>query len=371
MGPTKELYIVDTTLREGEQDYLIGNMAREDKVRLAVALDNFGVDIIELGNPYENKRIQKDIEAVMGLGLKAKIVCHVRARKSDINAAYELGVDGINTYHGTSKYSQATTRKNKDQIVRDCVSVLKYARSLGNWQIRFSAEDASRSNPEEVMEIYKAVLPYVDRIGFADTIGCLTPEKVKAIFSLYSKLGKDLEGHFHNDAGNAYINAYTAIVNGATHINVTVNGVGERIGITALQALITELIIHGKMNLLTKYNLMMIDELERIASSIFNRVYKGPLSDFSFIHKAGIHTSAVIQNPESYEIFNPEEFGKKRVIDGTSGLVGRAALRLMSKQNELNLTEEQIYEIFLKLKNRESGDRLSEKDVVEMMRGIK
>lgn len=361
--------IVDTTLREGEQDYLIGDMKRGDKTKLAKALGKFGVDYIELGNPYENERIKNDIKEIMELGLNSKIVCHIRAKESDINAAHELGVEGINTYHGTSKYSQATTKKNINQIIKECTAALRYARSLGDWEIRFSAEDASRSNPDEVMEIYKAVLPYVDRIGFADTTGCLTPEEVKEKFRCYSQLGKDLEGHFHNDAGNAYINAFTAVDNGATHIDVTVNGVGERVGITALQALIAQLIINNKRDLLKKYDLKIVDELEHIGNSTFSRVYKGPLSDFGFIHKAGIHTSAVVQDPESYEIFRPEDFGKVRIVDITSGLVGRTALSYISKENGIDLTEKQIYEIFLKLKNRKNDKRLSQADVIDMMRG--
>ena len=359
--------IVDTSLREGWQWSYINNISIKDQIRIALGLDDFGIDYIEVGNPSV-RGIRLGIQEIAKLGLKnAKIVSHIRARKEDIEEAAKLDIDGINTYFGTSPYSQKVHGKSIGQVTELVIEALDFAGNIKpDWEIRFSEEDASRTPILQSIRLYRKILPYVDRIGFPDTTGRMGPLGVYIRCVIYHLLGKDLEFHGHNDLGNADDNAFNAIRGGATHISTTINGVGERNGITSLQGLIAEMIIGGKGDSLEKYELRIIDHLEHLGNEVYNMRYEGPLSDAAFSHKAGIHTRAIILGESNiYEILKPEDFGKKRRLHYSSVLVSKAVIAAIAEGLGVNLKKPQIYEIVNEIKKCEKD--FSPEDVGNMI----
>ncbi|NJK44075.1 MAG: homocitrate synthase, partial [Pleurocapsa sp. SU_196_0] len=196
--------IIDSTLREGEQ-FARGNFSRDDKLEIAKALDEFGVEFIEVTTPVASPESRATAEMLVSAGLKAKIITHTRCHLDDAKAAIETGVAGLDLLFGTSSYLREFSHgKSIPQIIETARGVIEYVRSHGV-QCRFSAEDTFRSEEADLLEIYRAVDAMgVNRVGLADTVGVATPRQV---FTLTSEVRRavncDIEFHGHNDTGCA------------------------------------------------------------------------------------------------------------------------------------------------------------------------
>ncbi|KAL8691521.1 MAG: hypothetical protein Q9218_003264 [Villophora microphyllina] len=181
-------------------------------------LDDFGVDYIELTSPAASEQSRRDIEAICKLGLKAKILTHVRCHMGDAKLAVETGVDGLDLVIGTSELLREHSHgKNMSQILESAIEVINYVKSKG-LEVRFSSEDSFRSDLVDLLTLYKGVDALgVNRVGIADTVGCATPRQVyDLIRTLRGVVGCDIETHFHNDTGCAIANAFVALEAGAT-----------------------------------------------------------------------------------------------------------------------------------------------------------
>ncbi|KAI9154926.1 Homocitrate synthase [Paramyrothecium foliicola] len=263
--------IIDTTLREGEQ-FATSYFNTEMKMKIARALDDFGVEGIELTSPAASQQSRDDCAAICKMGLKAKIMCHIRCNMDDARIAVETGVDGINMCIGTS--SQLMTHSHgKDMkfIAAKAKEVIEYVKSKGI-EIRFSGEDSFRSDFNDIINLYSLVDSYgANRVGIADTVGGATPMEVyDKISTLRRAISCDIETHFHNDLGCATANAQIAIEAGATHLNTTVLGIGERNGITPLGRIVKCLMpVHGQA-ISKKYNLEKLAPLEKLVAECCN-----------------------------------------------------------------------------------------------------
>jgi homocitrate synthase len=302
--------IIESTLREGEQ-FVNAFFTTEQKIQIARMLDDFGVEYIELTTPAASAQSAKDCAAIANLGLRAKTLTHTRCTLSDVKMAVETGVKGVDVVIGTSSYLREFSHgKSIDAIIELAQEVLEYLKTQ-NVEMRFSTEDSLRSNPLDLYRVYEAVDRIgVNRVGVADTVGIGNPRQIYALVSeLRTRVKADIEFHGHNDTGCAIANAFAALEAGATHIDTSVLGIGERNGITSLGGLIARLYAVNP-GLVTKYNLPMILDLDRLVASLvgveipFNNYITG----FSaFTHKAGIHAKAVLNNPSTYEVLNPED----------------------------------------------------------------
>ncbi|KAH8165347.1 hypothetical protein CIB48_g2916 [Xylaria polymorpha] len=241
--------IIDSTLREGEQ-FVNANFNTTQKLMIAQALDDFGVDYIELTSPAASPQSRADCEAICKLGLKAKILCHIRCNMDDAKIAVQTGVDGINMCIGTSpQLMKHSHGKDLGYIAATAKEVIEYVKSK-DIEIRFSGEDSFRSDFSEILKLYSLVDSLgADRVGIADTV-----------------VACDIETHFHNDTACAIANAYTAIEAGATHIDTTVLGIGERNGITPLGGLIACLMPNYGEFMLNKYKLEKLSYLEKLVA---------------------------------------------------------------------------------------------------------
>ena len=346
--------IIKSTLREGEQ-FVNAFFTPDQKVHIARLLDAFGVEYIELTTPSASPQSARDCCTISKFWvLKTKTLTHVRCALEDAKRAVETGVAGVDIVIGTSsQLRQFSHGKSIDQIIDMAAEVLDYLRDK-NVEMRFSTEDSLRSNREDLFRVYEAVEKMgVHRVGVADTVGIGTPRQVyDLVAELRSRVNTDIEFHGHNDTGCAIANAYCALEAGATHIDTSVLGIGERNGITSLGGLVARLYVSDPQSV-AKYDLPLLLELDRLVAELVkvDIPFNNYITGFSaFTHKAGIHAKAVLNNPTTYEALKPEDFGLKRYISIAHRLTGWNAVRSRADQLGLSLTDDEIKHITEQIK---------------------
>ena len=341
--------IIESTLREGEQ-FVGANFNTEEKVRIARTLDEFGVEYIELTSPAASPQSLKDCETIAALGLRAKILTHIRCNMADAKMACSTGADGIDVVIGTSSMLREFSHgKDIGWIVDHGQEVVRYIHAQG-LKVRFSTEDSFRSEKEDIFRVYEAVDEIgVDRVGIADTVGIATPfATYRLVSELRERVRADIEFHGHNDSGCAIANAYSALEAGATHVDTSVLGIGERNGIAPLGGLVARMYTADRELVLRKYNLEVLPELDRMVADVvgidipFNNYITGITA---FTHKAGIHAKAVLNNPETYEALNPLDFGLNRYVSVAHRLTGWNAIGSRAEQLNLKLSNSELQEV--------------------------
>jgi len=364
--------IIESTLREGEQ-FANAFFDTAKKIEIAKSLDAFGVEYIELTSPAASEQSRQDCQEICNLGLKAKILTHIRCHMDDAKIAVETGVDGVDVVIGTSSYLREFSHgKDMDYITEKATEVIQFVKSKGI-EVRFSSEDSFRSDLVDLLSIYRAVDKLgVNRVGIADTVGCANPRQVyELVRTLRGVVSCDIECHFHNDTGCAIANAYAALEAGATHIDTSVLGIGERNGITPLGGLIARMYTANKDYIKSKYKLHMLRDVENlVADSVgvqvpFNNYITGYCA---FTHKAGIHAKAILNNPSTYEILKPEDFGMTRYVSIGHRLTGWNAVKNRVEQLDLSLTDEQIKKVTTKIKELADIRPQSMEDVDNLLR---
>ncbi|KAL2266009.1 hypothetical protein VTJ83DRAFT_5361 [Remersonia thermophila] len=346
--------IIESTLREGEQ-FANAYFDTETKIKIAKALDAFGVDYIELTSPAASEQSRKDCEAICKLGLKAKILTHVRCDMRDAKIAVETGVDGLDVVIGTSSFLREHSHgKDMAYIEKTAIEVIEYIKSKG-LEVRFSSEDSFRSDLVDLLSLYRTVDKIgVNRVGIADTVGCASPRQVyDLVRTLRGVVSCDIETHFHNDTGCSIANAFCALEAGATHVDTSVLGIGERNGITPLGGFLARMVVTAPEYVKSKYNLKMLKEIEDMVAEAVevNTPFNNPITGFcAFTHKAGIHAKAILNNPSTYEILNPADFGLTRYVHFASRLTGWNAVKTRVGQLGLTMTDDQVKEVTAKIK---------------------
>lgn len=363
--------IIESTLREGEQ-FVNAFFSTDQKVTLAKLLDEFGVEYLELTSPMASPQSREDCEVIAGLGLRAKVLTHTRCHPDDARVAVETGVDGVDVVIGTSshlrRFSHGRTIDEIIAVAREVVPMLKES----GVEVRFSTEDSLRSDPEDLFRVYEAVDAMgVDRVGVADTVGIGTPRQIyELVAELRRRVRADIEFHGHNDSGCAIANAYCALEAGATHIDTTVLGIGERNGITSLGGLIARLSAVDPDSV-RKYRLPLLREIDQhVASLVGVEVpFNSCITGFSaFTHKAGIHAKAVLNDPTTYEALRPEDFGLTRYVHIAHRLTGWNAVKHRAEQLGLRFTDEQLKAITARIKSLADCDALTLEHVDALLR---
>ncbi len=362
-------HIVETTLREGEQ-FANAHFSSAQRVQLAHMLDEFGVEYLELTSPAASPQSARDLEVIASLGLRAKVLTHTRCHMSDVRLAVECGAQGVNMLFATSEILRRTSHgRSIDQIIAEAREVIGWVQSQGV-EVRFSCEDSFRTPMRDLIRIYSAVDELgVDRIGVADTVGIATPNQVHDVVkTLRQAVSCGIEFHGHNDCGCAVANSYSAFEGGATHLDVTVLGIGERNGITSLSGLMARMLSIDPA-LVARYRLDMLPEIDSAVARMigmdipFNASITSPTA---FTHKAGLHTKAVIQDPNSYEIMNPATFGLNRTISMGHRLTGWNAIAERSRELGLSLSDATLKAATQSLKAR-ADERAMNMDEIDRM----
>jgi homocitrate synthase len=367
--PFEAYSIIESTLREGEQ-YSTATFNTAQKLEIAGLLDQFGVEMIEMTSPCASPQSEADIRAVCDSGLQAHILTHIRCNRDDAARALDTGVDGLDIVIGTSpQLMQHSHGKSIRQIIDLAAEVMRYIREQKpDIILRFSTEDTFRSRESDLLRVYLAVadLGMVDRLGVADTVGVALPTQVfKMVEQLVRLTGLHIEFHGHNDSGCAIANACAALEAGATHIDTTVLGIGERNGITPLGGLVARLYTIRK-SYVSKYNLKLLPVLDKLIADTcgidipFNNYVTG---SSAFMHKAGIHAKAVLADPTTYEILKPEDFGLTREIAIGHRLTGWNSIRDRAQTLGLSLDDDTVRDITRTIKQKADVAPLSLQEV--------
>lgn len=348
----KKVTIYDTTLRDGEQTPGVAFSA-EARVRIAKALDDFGVPQIEAGFAASSKAHAEDIRRVCELGLNADILSLSRPIKADIDAAIEAGVDGIILFIGISDiHLKNKLGKTFAEAARQMEDAIKYAKDKGVF-VQASAEDGTRAAIPYLTEYVSRVTEAgADRIGIADTVGIATPEKMKAVVTaMRSATSLPISAHCHDDFGMAVANSLAAVEAGAEALSTTINGIGERAGNASTEQCAAALeFLYG---IDTGMNLERAVETAKLVANLSgielqpNRPIVG---GNCFRHESGIHVAAILRDPHCYEPMDPEAVGATReiVLGKTSG---RAAVRLLANEiGETDLSDEECGMLLQKVK---------------------
>lgn len=365
--------IIDSTLREGEQ-FAHAHFTTAQKREIATALDRFGVDAIEVTNPAASPRSFADALLLARIPRRALLLAHVRCTPADVRAAIDAGVDGVNLFYGMSRELRVGSHGHTlDAMVAAVSACIALARAHG-LHVRFSSEDAFRADRADLLAMYRAADALgVDRIGIADTVGIATPRQVEELVTALRRTCRaEIEFHGHNDSGCAIANAYAALEAGATHVDTTVLGIGERNGITPLGGLIARLYATDAA-LVARFALPTLPALDaRVAAIVgvtipFNNYLTG---ETAFTHKAGVHTKAVLADPRTYEVLDPEDFGLHRTIAVGHALTGRAAVRARAEALGLHLAPTALRAVTAAVKRRADDAPLTDAELDDFLRAL-
>jgi 2-isopropylmalate synthase len=361
---TDRLYIFDTTLRDGEQ--VPGcQLNTVEKIQVAKALEQLGVDVIEAGFPVSSPGDFHSVIEISKAVTWPTICALTRAVEHDIDVAFEAlkyaKHKRIHTGIGTSdEHIKYKFNSNREEILERAVAAVKYARRFVD-DVEFYAEDAGRTDNEYLARVVEAVIKAgATVVNIPDTTGYCLPqefgEKIKYLMEHVDGIDRAIiSTHCHNDLGMATANTLEGVLNGARQVEVTINGIGERAGNTSLEEIAMILKCHKDLNIDTNINTQRIFPTSRLVSSLMNmpiQPNKAVVGRNAFAHSSGIHQDGVLKNVHTYEIMDPKDVG----IDDNSIVLtarsGRAALKHRLHENGVELTEEKldkVYENFLLL----------------------
>ncbi|WP_333638674.1 homocitrate synthase [Pyrobaculum aerophilum] len=349
--------------------------SEEWRIRIAKALSDIGVAMIEAGDPNVAPDIKSAIKKIIALkkngDIKSEIVVHSRAVRQDLENAASLEPDRIAVFYGVSdlhlKYKHKKTREEALQIIAEMVSL---AKSHGV-SVRFTAEDGSRADLDYLIQVVKTAYEAgADRVSIADTVGVFTPERAREVFSKVKAAvpGVGLDIHAHNDFGMAVANSLAAVEGGADVVHTTVNGLGERAGITPLQVFAAAYYYHYGVKLIKLEKLPEITAMVEAATGITIMPTFPIVGENAFTHKAGVHQAGVLSNPETYEPIPPETVGRNRdfSLDKYSG---RKAIQHRLEKLGISVPQDIVEKVVEEVK-RINLPRLRDEDLLEILEKV-
>jgi len=374
-----KIIIFDTTLRDGEQ--VPGcKLNTNEKVKLALQLEELGVDVIEAGFPISSPGDFSSVEKI-SKNIHNAIVCALsRAVQKDIEtAAHALKYaqrPRIHTGIGTSDFHiKSKFNSNREDILKRAVQCVKWARNFTD-DVEFYAEDAGRTENEYLAKVIEAVIKAgATTVNIPDTTGYCLPhqygEKIAFLKNNVSNIDKAIIScHCHNDLGLATANSISGAINGARQIECTINGLGERAGNTSLEEVVMIIKQHKSLGFFTGINSTKLNPMSRLVSDTMRmpvQPNKAIVGSNAFSHSSGIHQDGFLKDTLTYEIISPEEVGadsSKIVLTARSG---RSALAYRFQKlgyefyrNDVDI----LYERFLKIADNKKV--VEDKDLSEL-----
>ncbi|MFI3278625.1 MAG: 2-isopropylmalate synthase [Rikenellaceae bacterium] len=371
------LFIFDTTLRDGEQ--VPGcQLNTVEKIQVAKALEQLGVDVIEAGFPISSPGDFNSVIEISRAVSNPTICALTRAVEKDIDVAADAlryaKHKRIHTGIGTSdSHIKYKFNSNREEIIERAVAAVKYAKRYVE-DVEFYAEDAGRTENEYLARVVEAVIKAgATVINIPDTTGyCLPSEygaKIKYLVDNVSNIDRAiLSTHCHNDLGMATANTVSGVINGARQVEVTLNGIGERAGNTSLEEVVMILKCHKHIGIDTNINTQKIYPTSRLVSSLMNmpvQANKAIVGKNAFAHSSGIHQDGVLKNIQTYEIMDPKDVGIETNSIVLTARSGRAALKSRLSSHGIELEKErldEVYEQFLLLADKKK--ELSDDDIL-------
>ncbi len=327
-------------MRDGEQAPGVV-FSRKEKLRLAVMLDEVGIDEIEAGIPAMGEEVIGTVRRIVGLKLAARILVWSRALQKDIDLAAQTNADAIHIAFPLSDIQLSAMGKDWHWVKENVPAMVEYAARYFKY-VSVGAQDASRCDSGRLADFTgMAVKANACRLRIADTVGFLTPmatmDLLHSIRLFYPAL--DIDFHAHNDLGMATANSVTAWQSGSKSISVTVNGLGERAGNAALEEFLMAVSLHGGVN---KYDISQLYALCRHVSEISGRPIptgKAVCGQMAFSHESGIHANATCKDPLAFQLYNGEDIGREtfKTLFGTHS--GTGALKYLLEQNNIFIND--------------------------------
>jgi len=357
------IIIFDTTLRDGEQSPGV-SLNMEEKLRIGRALERLGVDVVEAGFPVASpgdfegvKRLSKELRGLQVAGL-------ARANKKDIDIAWEALKEGaeprIHTFIATSDiHLRAKLKKSRDEVLEIAGEAVRYA-SRYTSNVEFSAEDASRSDPDYLCRVFEVVIDAgATTVNFPDTVGYAVPwdfaRMIRYVLEHVPNIHKAvLSVHCHNDLGLATANVLAALDQGARQVECTINGIGERAGNAALEEVV--MAVKTRQDLLpyeVKVETRHITPASRLVSQLTGMVVqpnKAIVGSNAFAHESGIHQDGILKERQTYEIMNPKDVGLEsgKLVLGKHS--GRHAIKAKLDELGYTLSPDELDKVFKRFK---------------------
>ena len=359
----KQIKIFDTTLRDGEQSPGC-SMNLQEKLEVAHALEKLKVDIIEAGFAISSPGDFESVKSIAEAVHECTVASLARLNVKDIDAAYEA-VKGaanprIHVFIATSPlHLEYKLKMTEEQVLEKTRELVAYAKKYCS-DIEFSAEDATRSDPDYLVKVVDAAIKAgATTINLPDTVGYTTPtemrELIEYVMNNVDGADKvDFSVHCHNDLGLGVANSLAGVIGGATQIECTVNGLGERAGNTSLEEVV--MAMRTRPDVFT--NLPRIDttKIYNTSKLVYNIIGQTPalnkpiVGANAFAHEAGIHQHGVLANRKTYEIMTPESVGitTNKIVLGKHS--GKHAFDTRLRELGYELSEEELLDCFEKFK---------------------
>ncbi len=360
--PDTQIFIFDTTLRDGEQ--VPGcKLNTTEKLIIAKELERLGVDVIEAGFPISSPGDFKSVTEICKL-VNEPVVCGLsRAVEKDIKVAAEALVHAkrprIHTGIGTSEsHIRFKLQTTPEKIIERAVAAVAYAKRFVE-DVEFYAEDAGRTDNVFLARVIEAVIKAgATVLNIPDTTGYCLPheygEKIKFLKENVKGIDKAIiSTHCHNDLGLATANSIAGLQNGARQVECTINGIGERAGNTSLEEVVMIIKQHPGLELYNRINSKLLCPLSDMVSEKMGVVVqpnKAIVGANAFAHSSGIHQDGVIKKRETYEIIDPKDVGADQSKIVLTARSGRAAIAYRAKEIGYNLTKlelDRVYSNFL------------------------
>jgi 2-isopropylmalate synthase len=377
--PKNKVYIFDTTLRDGEQ--VPGcKLNTKEKIEIALALEELGVDIIEAGFPISSPGDFKSVSEI-GSVIKNAVICGLsRAVQKDIEVAAEALKTAkrrrIHTGIGTSDFHiKSKFNSTREDILQRAAQCVKWARNFTD-DVEFYAEDAGRTENEYLARVVEAVIAAgATTVNIPDTTGYCLPhqygEKIAYLINNVPNIDKAvISCHCHNDLGLATANSIAGAMNGARQIECTINGLGERAGNTSLEEVVMVIQQHQTLGFYTDIKTKQLNPLSRLVSDTMRmpvQPNKAIVGANAFSHSSGIHQDGFLKDAQTYEIINPEQVGadgSKIVLTARSGRSALAhrfhKLGFQFNRNDIDV----LYDQFLKVADRKK--EVEDEDLKEL-----
>src|SRR5215213_4566281 len=359
-----KVYIFDTTLRDGEQ--VPGcKLNTNEKLELALELEDLGVDIIEAGFPVSSPGDFESVTEISKIIKNATVCALSRAVQNDIEVAAQAlkyaKRPRIHTGIGTSDFHiKSKFNSTQSEILERAIQCVKWARNFTD-NIEFYAEDAGRTDNEYLARVIEAVIKAgATTVNIPDTTGYCLPhqygEKIAYLVNNVPNIDKAIIScHCHNDLGLATANSVSGVLNGARQIECTINGLGERAGNTSLEEVVMILRQHAALGYYTNIDTKQLNPLSRLVSDTMRmpvQPNKAIVGSNAFAHSSGIHQDGFLKNALTYEIINPEDVGaegSKIILTARSGRHALAyrfqKLGYQYSRNDIDV----LYEKFLRM----------------------
>jgi 2-isopropylmalate synthase len=378
---TGKIHIFDTTLRDGEQ--VPGcKLNTNEKIELALALEELGVDIIEAGFPISSPGDFGSVQEISKV-IKNATVCGLsRAVQKDIEVAAEAIKDArrprIHTGIGTSDYHiKAKFNATREEILGRAIQCVKWAKNFVD-DVEFYAEDAGRTDNDYLAQVIEAVIKAgATVVNIPDTTGYCLPhqygEKIAYLINNVPNIDKAIIScHCHNDLGLATANSISGVLNGARQIECTINGLGERAGNTSLEEVVMILKQHHGLGYYTDIRTQQLNPVSRLVSDTMRmpvQANKAIVGSNAFSHSSGIHQDGFLKDAQTYEIITPEEVGAEGSKIVLTARSGRSALAYRFQKlghqyyrNDIDV----LYKEFLKIADKKK--EVEDEDLEQLAR---